>query len=277
MLALIDGDIIAYSVGFASDTIYYVSPDGVPFDKKADAVSYTESNGLFTEEIERVVEEEPLENCLHSVKLMIQSIVEDCGADEYKVYLTGSGNFREEVVDNYKANRDSSHKPFWYKEIRDYLVNVHHAEVIEGMEADDAMGIEQYQQYLKDWDLNDGLDLLDQPNRFKKHFTTIIASIDKDMDMIPGWHYNWRKKEKYWIDELQGYKNFCLQCLTGDATDNIAGLYKITGKKATKCIKEKVINASTQQECWQVVQEAYGDENLAEMLVSAELLWIRRS
>ena len=92
MLAAIDGDIIRYSVGFAA-------------------------------------EGEPVSYCLHSVKLLLNSIISATKADEYVVYLTGKGNFREEVAVTlpYKGNRDVSHKPDHFDAISEYLIKKHKA------------------------------------------------------------------------------------------------------------------------------------------------------
>ncbi len=59
-------------------------------------------------------------------------------------------------------------------------------------------------------------------------------SIDKDLDMIRGWHYNFIKDKKYFIDDQQAIKHFYTQILTGDRVDNIIGLRGIGPKKAEK-------------------------------------------
>ena len=74
--------------------------------------------------------------------------------------------------------------------------------------------------------------------------------------------------------KFEGYKFFCIQCLTGDSTDNIPGLYKITGKRAKKCLKDEIKASTTPQACWEVVRQAYGEDHFLELLVTAELLYI---
>jgi imidazole glycerol phosphate synthase subunit HisF len=39
----------------------------------------------------------------------------------------------------------------------------------------------------------------------------IMASIDKDFDQVPGWHFNFVKNERYYITEEQGRLNFYTQ------------------------------------------------------------------
>jgi len=228
MLALIDMDIIVYSCGFASD-------------------AEAKRQGL---------EHEPLPYCLQIVNQLIDRIVLETQADDYKGFLTGKNNYREDVAVTlpYKGNRDTSHKPYWYKEIKEHLVERHAAIVVDGMEADDMLGIEA---------------TLDREN-------TVIATIDKDLRMISGWHYNWRKGPHVdYVTEEEGTRFFYTQLLTGDMTDNIQGIRGIGPKKAEKIL----CGLSTEQEYYCAVTLAYAvaydnpEETMKEM---ADLLWIQR-
>jgi len=177
LISLIDADIIKYQAGFASDQRIY-SLNGNEFEYKKDAQFHAKTHGLSEDDIEVRVEAEPVEYCLSSVKKMIHSIMDAVDAEECKLYLTGKDNFREKVAVTapYKGNRDDQHKPIHYKAIHDYLVNVWNAEVIDGQEADDQLGIEQIKIYKErgDWE------------------GSVICSIDKDLLMIPGKHFIWR-------------------------------------------------------------------------------------
>lgn len=181
------------------------------------------------------------------------SILEDTEADDYQIYLTGEGNFREEVAVTlpYKGNRDELHKPTHYTAIKQYLIDVWQAETVEGMEADDAMGIEQYKDlvYVDGYGYVNPIDSAASPALAE----TIICTLDKDLDMIPGWHYNWRKKTKYWIDEEQAMRNFYKQMLMGDRTDNIQGVPKIGEKTAEKILA----TCTNEKEMFDAVQEQY--------------------
>jgi len=121
----------------------------------------------------------------------------------YRIFISGSGNFRIKAatVQGYKANRTAA-KPFYYDMIRNYLIETYNAEVVDGMEVDDRIAD------------------LSTPK-------TVCVSIDKDMDQIPGYHYNWRTKEFYTISELEAYRFYCRQLICGDTVDNIPGLYKL--------------------------------------------------
>lgn len=221
----IDGDIIVYSVGFAAN-------DG------------------------------PVENALHSCKVLLARIMRETDADDYVLHLTGKGNFRDDLatIQGYKDNRKDAPKPHHYEAIRTYLCKKFGAYVSEGMEADDTIGIAL---------TSDTMD------------TLVLASLDKDLNMIPGAHYNWRKSELFYIDEDEADKFFIEQLLTGDSTDNIPGLKRITGKVATRRIKQYCTEPDEFTECVDRVRETYL-EHAPDLDVDAvlheigNLLWIRR-
>lgn len=230
MIALIDADILLYECGFASDAA-----------AKRD---------------ERFEGHEPLEYALQNVKQKITDIMEVTQADEYECYLTGDDNFRLRLYPPYKANRDPNHKPHWYHEIKEYLVEKHRAITVEEMEADDILGIRQ---------------CTEQDDH------TIICSKDKDLDCIPGFHYNWSPNRwqngVYTIDDIEANRFFYTQCLTGDSTDNIPGIFQTTGKKASKKMKEPIQEMTTDYEMYQYVKDCYG-EHVEQLNLYAQLLWI---
>ncbi len=234
MISLIDSDILVYECGFSSDSNA----------KNALLMGW----GLKTKKEcspeqldELTLAKEPLEYCLKIVKNKIEEILKITEAEDYKLYLTGKDNFRNKIQPDYKANRDPGHKPHWYKEIKEYLIEVHGAEVIDGMEADDKLSIEQVSS--EEW--------------------TCICTKDKDLDMVPGFHYNWSKSKYelgvYHVEEIEGLRFFYTQILTGDATDNIPGLFKATGKRATKKFKEPIQSMETELEMYEHVKECYGE------------------
>jgi len=164
-------------------------------------------------------------------------------------YLTGSGNFRKDLatIKVYKGQRPP--KPEHLPATRDQLVQQWGAEIVEGQEADDAIGIK-------------ATDL--------KGDCTIV-SIDKDLLMIPGTHYNFVKKEWTEVSQEKGDYFFYKQLLTGDQVDNIQGVTGIGPKKAEKAYE----GCTTVQEMYAKALEMYkGDANA--LLENARLLWLRR-
>ena len=170
---------------------------------------------------------------------------------DYKGFLTGSNNYRKEVAKTapYKGNRTAD-KPIHYNLIREYLATAWACEVVEDQEADDAIGIAAYAAEEESY---------------------IIMSIDKDLDMIQGWHYNFIKDNKYQVTEEEAIKNFYRQLLTGDKVDNIIGLRGIGPKKADKILADCI----TELDMYNAVLEAY-DNDTERVLENGQLLWIRR-
>jgi hypothetical protein len=216
MLALIDADIVVYRVAFAAQ-----------------------------EENEKVV--------LSRTAEFMEDLVMKPWVTDYKGFLTGSNNYRKEIAVTapYKGNRVQE-RPVHYQLVRDYLVSAWGCEVIDGQEADDAIGIAAYSY-------NDDDEAY------------IIMSIDKDLDMIRGWHYNFTKDLKYFVQEDETLRTFYTQVLTGDRVDNIPGLKGVGPKKAEKILKDCV----SEQDMYQAVLKAY-DNNEEYLCEQAKLLWIRR-
>lgn len=129
----------------------------------------------------------------------------------------------------------------------------------EGDEADDALGIAQCQAGC-------GED-------------TIICSIDKDLDGIPGWHYNFSKNRKadgtYIVSEVNANRFFYKQILSGDSTDNIPGMFRKLGKKATSRYTNPLDKMTATKDMYAHVVECYEGDSAFVNLVGS-LLWIKR-
>lgn len=67
---------------------------------------------------------------------------------------------------------------------------------------------------------------------------TVIVTLDKDLDQVAGWHYNFVTKKRYWVTPEEGKYFFYQQVLTGDRIDNIPGLPKVGPVKAKKILGE---------------------------------------
>lgn len=248
-LALIDADPLVYGSGFASDA--------------SAKRKWLERHGSI-EGFDIKEHHEPLEFCLQMTKQKLNGVVERCEADDYLLYLSHPVNKREEFFPEYKANRDVTHKPFWHVEIGDYLLERHKAQFSqEGDEADDALGIHQ-------------MALLSA----EEGVEPIIATIDKDLDMIPGLHYNWSPTKEangiYEMEDPECLRVFYTQMLTGDSTDNIPGVFKQLGIKATAQLKTPLETMTNVREMYDYVLGVYkGDREFLDVI--GKLLWIKRS
>lgn len=256
MIALIDGDIVAYKNAAITERTWY-EVDGSEFRYKTEAINFCYAEDIPTSEIHPYKVYEPLSHTVHNIDAMMQRILKDTGADEYKVFLTGTGNYRYQIAVTrpYKGTRDPSKTPSNLADAREYLISTYGGILVDGAEADDAMGIEQ-------------------TNAMSADVETIICSTDKDMKMIPGWHHDFKKT--YFVDEHAANLAFYTQLLTGDTVDNIVGLCGCGPKTAANILKNKF----TPKEMYLSVQAAYdkvhgaGAKDVLEE--NANLLWIQR-
>lgn len=241
---LVDADSFIYGAGFSAD---------YEMIKK-----FMENLGVDRDKAEELAaEEDYLVPALGNLKQLCQSAVANFDKYAGQFYLTGSGNYREQIatIAPYKGNRPDR-KPKYYKELRDYIQGVWGAEVIEGMEADDAVSIEQWAN---------------------KDKSTIIVSIDKDLNNTPGWHYNPRKDEIYYISLHEADWNFWKQVAVGDTVDNVKGLHRVGAKTVEKAVNESG-NDLDQYISWlrRMYDKQYGADGPHALHENATLLWIQR-
>jgi len=213
---LLDGDIVAYRAAYSTNNDF--AEDAI--DKIDEIIEYLLEDTMFEPDTELM-----------------------------EVFLTGKGNFRFELVDNYKANRSGVERPIHLQAIRDHMVEHWGAVVSEGEEADDLIGIRATQigPY------------------------AVVASIDKDMLQIPCIHYNLWKKTWTKVSEWGGLLFFYEQILTGDKADNIIGLHGVGPVKAKKVIE----GATTERELFDRCVARY-DGDVDKVIENGRLLWLRR-
>jgi 5'-3' exonuclease len=253
---LIDGDILVYRMGFASQS-----------------------------KIDGQILSEPEANPKYLIKHFITDLMKKFDTTKYKVFLTADNksNFRFKLAKTqpYKGNRDKSinpnapGRPENYNMIREYLVDYWQAEVVEDIEADDALSIAQMK------------------NINNKALRTIIVSIDKDLDMVPGWHYNFVTDSLYESNDPgilllkdknkkiygTGIKWFYAQMLLGDRADNIPG---IKGYGPVKVLTT-LSTIENEADMWNEVRNIYftylteSAEKVYDRLYEvADLLWMQR-
>lgn len=223
----------------------------------ADGILYWAGFSSDAEAKRQGVECEPLSHCLHRAKIIIEAVVREAGCGDYKLVLSSPVNYREVLYPDYKSTRDRSKRPHWYKEIKEWILKKRECVVAdEGCEADDALG------YLHN----------EIPD-------SVICSADKDLQTIPGTHFNWSPKNRergvFKVSEREALLNLYGQMLTGDAVDNIPGIYKHNGQKVTKAIRDGLEECPTEEAMWEYVVGLYkGDESAANL--TASLVFIQR-
>jgi 5'-3' exonuclease len=96
-------------------------------------------------------------------------------------------------------------------------------------------------------------------HRFKTKYELVIVSADKDLNQIPGEHYNPKKNLGYFVTEEAAMYNKLVQLLMGDNVDSIKGLEGVGIKTSEKYLEVlKTENALTNTiRCEQHLQDIY--------------------
>ena len=95
--------------------------------------------------------------------------------------------------------------------------------------------------------------------------------------MIPGNHYNFVKRDFYYVDQVSADLNFYRQMLTGDRVDNIPGIEGIGDVKAAKLLDEHGRDPDRVKEAVKdLYRRQYGDEWESAYQEVGVLLWMRR-
>ena len=215
LTALIDGDVIVYRFAYIGqeDIVWDNSPDG----------SSSRSH---------------LEQTLYKVKEFVEGVLEATKATDLVMCISSTTNFRKEVMPTYKSNRKKTVRPLLYQPIRDFLLEEYNSIMVDGLEADDMLGILTTTSPL----------------------TTVCCSIDKDLNMIPGQHYNWNKRKRYAVIKADTIPFFYTQVLAGDPTDGYYGIPRVGPKTA-----EKILAGCTEEiDYWNACVDAYEAKGLTE-------------
>jgi len=194
--------------------------------------------------------------CKKAFDNRLGEIMKEVGALSGAVFIKGKDNFRYAVSSDYKGNRKDVLEP----EVKDRLemLYAYAADFCiesENAEADDYCGL--------------AFKLAQDEGK-----TAIVCHIDKDLDALPGWHYNFRKKEFYQVTPEQGYYFLMKQILMGDATDNIQGIKGLGPKTAEKILSDKVIESllDVVLDTYRIKCDSNWQQDFAK---SANLIWIR--
>lgn len=314
LLGLIDADPIAYKAAAACDSATHLLKingnvvhtveggvtefyDTLNLANKQALVDMLENNPAL--EYERLVNTDESDNMFHTIKAQVKRIIKKNELGGIRLFLTDSAsNFRVTnpeltTVLKYKGNRSPDAKPTKLSEARKYLEDILGAEMVTGMEADDALAIAHRDAWneavdsavavLKQTD-EDG-DISKVEAMAMDLSETLLITIDKDIKMVPGKFYNpdldegileilpmghihlipGRKsakatdgkkavKSKAAKIKFSGLKGFYAQLLLGDSCDNIPGAYFCGDTAVHKILGE----LDTEKELFQAVyRETY--------------------
>lgn len=192
---------------------------------------------------------------IEAMSKMIVGFYDKLEADSFMCALSSPDNYRKNVYPDYKANRGKTRKPMLLNFAKEYLMREYSGIIIDGIEADDIIGITA----------TSGSD------------EYIIVSKDKDLLTIPGKHFKMHKPDDGIVEVTveQADHMFYVQCLTGDTTDNYNGIPGIGPKKAEKILE----GCTTKDQYWSAIVSAYLKAGMTEddALVTARLARILRA
>lgn len=139
--------------------------------------------------------------------------------------VKGHSNYRKYFYPDYKAKRPPEPEfiTVWRETILDTFKELG-AIGVKVIESDDVINI-GYKQ-------------------FKDKYNVIIVSADKDLNQIPGNHYNPRKHLAYTVSEQEASHNLSKQILMGDSTDNVVAVPGLGPKTAEKILNKPDINVT---------------------------------
>lgn len=207
---------------------------------------------------EKPDEPKELEDMKHNVRTIVDELKKMAAAEYFVLHLTpkesNKGNRHAiALLKEYQANRrDRGIVPRFLHFIREWMHQELGAILHLDKEADDGMSIAQYEAI-----------------KLGKRNLSIIATKDKDLNMVPGLHVDWLTGKIVDVDgfgsislsedrkKIVGFGTafFWAQVLMGDAVDNISGLPMVPGpvlnkidptqatEKALEKLKEDPTNA----------------------------------
>jgi DNA polymerase-1 len=154
--------------------------------------------------------------------------------------------------------KSKSTKPDWFDDLKSWTVEAYDGCIItDNCEADDMVRIWAVEAKAAD-------------------IQHCVVTIDKDLDCIPGSHYNPRTKVIYQIEEEWANYFYWKQLLMGDSVDNIPGIMGIGPKKAEKILEGSKNKDEHVDRICREYHNAYGDNGFDHMLLNGKLLHIWR-
>lgn len=210
-IALIDADEIAYklAIGYQRKLYTILKDDKVLWRTKYKEEAIESIGNRDDLEIGEEIEVYDCKDYKQQLDTTISSILSNTSSSEYRLYLSGSNNFRYTIatLQPYKGNR-SEDKPIYLGLIQSELKS-RGAESVDHLEADDLLSINE-----------------------TCNENTVICSSDKDLRTVPSLNYNITKGILTDISEDEANYNFFYQLLIGDSTDNIPSPYGLGDVKA---------------------------------------------
>lgn len=248
-VALIDGDSFAYRIAAAVEKTKYmvttVSDNGKYGSTSQEYATHKEAVAAASEsgKIWSRKEVGTLKEAADTLESCIERSIARAQCTVFHLFLGGGGpTFRDHLarIRRYKGNRATKEPPTYLGDLRQYLIRYWGGVVASGEEADDMLSYTARE-------FSSGPDSI-----------PVIIGYDKDLDQIPGEHYDWVNDKLYTISDAQARLRLWVQVLHGDLGDNIAGCWQVGTSKANRTVRECIEDYGfSDAEMWAFVCSAY--------------------
>jgi len=155
----------------------------------------------------------------------VEEFKEKLQANDVVMCLSDRANFRRKLNPDYKSNRSKARLPIILKQVKQWIIDELDGQLWSTLEADDIISILATDKTMDE--------------------ETIVVSIDKDFQSVPGIYYDYNKDETHHVSEEEADNYHLIQTLTGDATDGYGGVPKVGPVAATKALDKNGYNWDT--------------------------------
>jgi len=258
MLALVDGDVLCYMAcksRWKSKVPVTADADGKMVTFKKLGPDGNMIPMTYTKEEDRAY----LEDCWSNFKTMLKDVLESIYCDDYMMAVKGENNFRNMLFPEYKVHRhyDPTKQNAFVPILRQLAVAEDFAVEATGYEADD---------FLRMW--------AEECMSVGREY--IICSIDKDLNCIPGLHRDLKKNITYEVSELDALKNYYVQLLRGDPTDNIQGIFGVGEVMARNLVSDCNTEDELKFTVMDMYHRVYKDDWKNQLLITGRMTHLLR-
>jgi 5'-3' exonuclease len=256
MLAIIDGDVLAYHACRERPLKeIYLDEDG----NRVNRLELDEDGKRIPPKYSKEEDRAYLESSWRYFKSRLSDLVDQVKANEFVMAVKGPDNFRNIMYTQYKMNRhaDPNKQNNFVPIIRKLAVQEDLAIESVGREADDLIRIWAEQAKLAGEEY-------------------VVCSIDKDLLCIPGLHFRIHKNDFLNMSEADSCRFYYEQLLKGDPTDNIPGVPRVGEVKATQILKDLSTEEEFQEAVVDAYIKAYGDDWHSYLLSNGKMLYLQK-
>jgi len=189
-------------------------------------------------------------------------VTESVFAKDIAMAFGGPTNFRKDIYPDYKRSasrvKTKSNRPDFFYSFKDSLCEREDSMMCVGYEADDQVRI-----WARECE--------------KENIHTVVISVDKDLDCIPGVHFNPKTRKSYCISKSEANFHYWRQIIMGDPVDNIPGVEgigKVYSQRILSDAKDRGVKLK-HAACYEY-HKKYGEEGYERLLFNGKLIHILR-